>query len=67
MSNLLFLLLFGLFQYIALSCSLNKHPLLFDAGDISRGGMSVTQGQKFHTDDIKSVWNLVRSADWSTK
>ena len=27
----------------------------------------MTQRQKFHTDHIKSVRNLVRSADWSTK
>ena len=38
---------------------------LFAAGDVSRGGTSATQRQKFHTDDAKSVRNLVRSADWS--
>ena len=27
----------------------------------------MTQRQKFHTDHIKSVRNLVRSADWSMK
>ena len=36
-------------------------------GDVSRGGTSVTQRQKFHSDDVKSVWNPVRSADWSTE
>ena len=35
--------------------------------DVSRGGTSATQRQKFHTDDVKSVWNPVRSADWSTE
>ena len=30
--------------------------------DISRGGMSATHRQKFHTDDAKSVRNPVRSA-----
>ena len=30
--------------------SLRKHPL-FLAGDVSRGGTSATQQQKFHTDD----------------
>ena len=28
--------------------------------------VSSTQRQKFHTDDVKSVRNLVRSSDWST-
>ena len=41
--------------------------LLFAAGDVSRGGASATQQQKFHTDDVKSVWNPVRSADWLTE
>ena len=36
-------------------------------GDVSRGGRSATQQQKFHTDDGKSVRNPVRSADWSTE
>ena len=27
----------------------------------------MTQQQKFHTDDAKSVSNLVRSANWSTE
>ena len=40
---------------------------LFAAGDVSRGGTSVTQRQKFHADDVKSVWNPVSSADWSTE
>ena len=40
---------------------------LFAAGDVSRGGTSATQRQKFHTDDVKSVWNPVRSADWLTE
>ena len=34
---------------------------------VSRGGTSVTQRQKFHTDDAKSVRNPVRSANWSTE
>ena len=36
-------------------------------GDVSCGGTSATQRQKFHTDDVKSVWNPVRSADRSTE
>ena len=33
-------------------------------GDISQGGTSAAQRQKFHTDDIKSVQNPVISTDW---
>ena len=36
-------------------------------GDVSRRGTSVIQQRKFHTDDVKSVQNPVRSADWSTE
>ena len=43
--------------------SLWKHPFLLALS--SRGGTSATQRQKFHTDDVKSVRNPVRSADWS--
>ena len=39
----------------------------FAAGDVSRGGTSATQRQKSHTDDVKSVQNPARSADWSTE
>ena len=35
--------------------------------DVSRGGKSATQRQKFHTDNAKSVRNPVRSANWSTE
>ena len=49
--------------------SLRKHLFLLALHhwDASRGGTSPTQGQKFHTDDIKSVRNSVRSADLSTE
>ena len=40
---------------------------LFADGDVSRGGTTVTQLQKFHTDDVDSVQNPVRIADWSTE
>ena len=33
-------------------------------GDVSRGGTSVTQRQKFHADDVKSVRNRITSADY---
>ena len=35
--------------------------------DVSRGGTSATERQKFHTDDAKSVQNPVRSVNWSTE
>ena len=35
--------------------------------DVSRGGLSATQRQKFHTDDVKSARNPVISADWTTE
>ena len=34
-----------------LACENISFTSLFAAGDVSRGGTSVTQGQKFHTDD----------------
>ena len=52
---------------VQLACENICFSLLFAAGDVSRGGTSATQRQKFHTDDAKSVRNLVRSADWSTE
>ena len=50
-----------------LACENIRFSSLFVAGDVSRGGTSATQWQKFHTDDAKSVRNPVRSADWSTE
>ena len=35
----------------AVACENIRFSSLFVAGDVSRGGMSATQGQKFHTDD----------------
>ena len=49
------------------ACENIRFSSLFAAGDVSRGGMSATQRQKFHTDDVKSVKNPVRSADWLTE
>ena len=37
---------------------------LLNTWDFSPVEMSASQRQKFHTDDVKSVWNLVRSSDW---
>ena len=50
-----------------LACENIRFSSLFAAGDVSRGGTSTTQRQKFHTDNVKSVQNPVRSADWSTE
>ena len=40
-------------------------PLSSRLRDVSRGGTSATQRQKFHTDDTKSVRNPVRRTNWS--
>ena len=50
-----------------LACENIRFSSLFAAGDVSRGGASASQRQKFHTDDVKFVRNPVRSADWSTE
>ena len=57
-------------DYIDYQCSLRMadvSPHSSPLRDVSRGGTSATQRQKFHTDDAKSVWNPVRSAHWSTE
>ena len=53
------------FKSCILACENIRFSSLLAAEDVSRGGKSATQRQKFHTDDIKSVPNPVRSADWS--
>ena len=45
----------------------SRFSSLFAAEDASCEGTSATQRQKFHTDDVKFVRNLVKSADWSTE
>ena len=52
---------------VELTCESIRFSSLFAAGEVSLGGTSATQQQKFHTDDVKSVQNPVRSADWSTE
>ena len=49
----------------ALACENSRFSLLIAAGDVSQGGTSVTQWQKFHTDDVKLFQNPVISADWT--
>ena len=52
---------------IFLACEKIRFSSLFADGDVSRRGTSATQRQKFHTDDVKSLRNPVRSAGWSTE
>ena len=40
--------------------------LLLAARNVSPGGTCAPQRQKFHTDDVKSVGNMVRNSNWST-
>ena len=51
----------------AVACENIRFSSLFTHEDVSHRRTSVTQRQKFHTDHVKSVWNPVRSADWSTE
>ena len=50
-----------------IACENSRFSSFFATGDVSRGGTSATQRQKFHTDDVKSVRNPVISADWTTE
>ena len=52
---------------LTLTCENICFSSLLAAKDFSRGITSATQRQKFHTDDVKSVRNQVRSVDWSTE
>ena len=52
---------------LPLACKNIRFSSLLATGDVSQGGTSATQQQKFHTDDVKSIQNLVRSTDWSTE
>ena len=46
------------------ACENSRFPSRFATENVSRGKTSATRRQKFHTDDVKSVQNPVRSADW---
>ena len=52
-------------------CEYSRFSSLFAARDVSPGGTSAPQQEKFRTDDVKSVRNLVRSSyivyEWLTK
>ena len=39
-------------MFVFLACENIRYSSLFVAGDVSRGGTSATQRQKFHTDDV---------------
>ena len=56
-----------IFIRLLLACENIRFSALFAAGDVSRGGMPATPRHKFHTDDVKSVRDPIRSADWSTE
>ena len=43
--------------YRFIACENIRFSSLFAAGDVSRGGTSATQQQKFHTELVKSVRN----------
>ena len=49
------------------ACENIRFSTLFATGDISSGGTSATQRQKFRTDDVMYVQNPVRSPDWLTE
>ena len=49
------------------TCEYSRFSSLLAARDVSPGGISAPQRQKFRTDDAKSVRNLVKSSDWSTE
>ena len=61
--TLKFLLYNPLATHGDIACENSRFSSLLVAGDVSRGGTSATQCQKFHTDDVKSVRNPVISAD----
>ena len=39
---------------------------LLAAGTFAQEERLRLREKKFHTDNVKSVWNLVQSSDWST-
>ena len=43
-------------------CENSRFSSLFAAGDVSRGGTSVTQRQKFHTNDVNQRLNNISSS-----
>ena len=45
----------GVYVVYELACENIRFPSLFAAKDVSRGGTSATQRQKFHTDDAEST------------
>ena len=47
-----------------IACENSCFSSLLPTWDVSSGETSALQRQKFHTDDVKSVQNLVRSPDF---
>ena len=54
-----------LFQYFTLTADTSAR--LSPLRNVSRGGKSAAQRQKFQSDDTKSVQSLVRRANWLTE
>ena len=54
-------------EALVIACENSSLFSLLTAGDVSWGGMSATQQQKFHTDGVESVQNPVMRADWTTE
>ena len=54
---------------VELACENSHFSSLLAAGNVLRGGMSATQCQKFHTDDINQLYiiNPVQSLDSKCK
>ena len=50
-----------------LACENIRFSSLFAAGDVSRGETSVTQRQKFHTDDINQCLKNKSGSNWVSK
>ena len=48
------------------ACEYSRYSLLLTARKVSPVGTSAPYRQKFHTDDVKFVRNLVRSSELST-
>ena len=59
-------LLLGRFVFgKVIACENIRFSSLFAAGDVSRGGTSATQRQKFHTDDANQCLHNKSSSHWA--
>ena len=51
---------YGITKNRLVACENIRFSLLFATGDVSRGGTSAIQWQKFHTDDVWLVDGVVK-------